>query len=137
MSAMMGITSVLPAQAMPQPLPQPSVQSGQQVETVAFRGDNKRIIRNNRNYRYHTWRGHRGYSYQRYGYRRHSDGFWYPFAAFTAGAVIGGALSGPTYRARHVGSGHKRWCKDHYASYRASDNTFQPYNGPRRACVSP
>ncbi|HEV7434516.1 MAG TPA: BA14K family protein, partial [Pseudorhizobium sp.] len=24
-----------------------------------------------------------------------------------------------------------------YRSYRASDNTFQPYNGPRRSCRSP
>ncbi|MGV3652562.1 MAG: BA14K family protein, partial [Devosia sp.] len=26
---------------------------------------------------------------------------------------------------------------DRYRSYRASDNTFQPYNGPRQQCVSP
>nr|WP_265518205.1 BA14K family protein [Nitratireductor luteus] len=29
------------------------------------------------------------------------------------------------------------WCRDRYRSYRASDNTFQPYKGPRRICRSP
>lgn len=35
------------------------------------------------------------------------------------------------------GNGHTRWCYARYRSYRAYDNTFQPYYGPRRACVSP
>jgi len=30
-----------------------------------------------------------------------------------------------------------RWCDNRYRSYRASDNSFQPYNGPRRQCRSP
>lgn len=41
---------------------------------------------------------------------------------------------------RHYRSGssaHVRWCYDRYRSYRAWDNTFQPYNGPRRQCYSP
>lgn len=32
---------------------------------------------------------------------------------------------------------HVRWCYNRYRSYRASDNTFQPYHGPRRSCRSP
>lgn len=32
---------------------------------------------------------------------------------------------------------HYRWCEARYRSYRASDNTFQPYHGPRRQCISP
>ncbi|MEO3385553.1 BA14K family protein [Mesorhizobium sp. CAU 1741] len=32
---------------------------------------------------------------------------------------------------------HYRWCDARYRSYRASDNTFQPYHGPRRQCISP
>ncbi|MBN8934661.1 MAG: BA14K family protein, partial [Rhizobium pusense] len=32
---------------------------------------------------------------------------------------------------------HVNWCANRYRSYRAYDNTFQPYNGPRRQCVSP
>ncbi|MCJ8518490.1 hypothetical protein ABID21_001188 [Pseudorhizobium tarimense] len=34
-------------------------------------------------------------------------------------------------------STHVSWCLDRYRSYRPSDNTYQPYNGPRRACESP
>ncbi|WP_432422117.1 BA14K family protein [Rhizobium leguminosarum] len=30
-----------------------------------------------------------------------------------------------------------RWCYDHYASYRQWDNSYQPYVGPRRPCLSP
>lgn len=32
---------------------------------------------------------------------------------------------------------HVSWCYDRYRSYRAYDNTFQPYHGPRRQCRSP
>lgn len=39
--------------------------------------------------------------------------------------------------AYYGGNGHVRWCFARYRSYRAYDNTFQPYYGPRRACVSP
>ena len=35
------------------------------------------------------------------------------------------------------GSAHVDWCFARYRSYRPYDNSFQPYNGPRRACVSP
>ena len=40
-------------------------------------------------------------------------------------------------RAYYGGNGHVRWCFARYRSYRAYDDTFQPYYGPRRACVSP
>ena len=40
----------------------------------------------------------------------------------------------PVYRS---GGGHANWCYNRYRSYRASDNTFQPYNGPRQQCYSP
>ncbi|MDQ0323572.1 hypothetical protein QO002_005778 [Pararhizobium capsulatum DSM 1112] len=30
-----------------------------------------------------------------------------------------------------------KWCADRYRSYRASDNTFQPYSGARRQCEPP
>lgn len=90
------------------------------------------------------YNGHRGYRSYRHGYRRHND-FWFPAGAFIAGAIIGGALSnpGPTYyQPRRVyrqsyGSAHVRWCYNRYRSYDAYSNTYQPYNGPRRACYSP
>ncbi|MBZ9807628.1 MULTISPECIES: BA14K family protein [unclassified Mesorhizobium] len=41
------------------------------------------------------------------------------------------------YRAGRFSSAHVRWCYNRYRSYRAWDNTFQPYNGPRQQCYSP
>jgi hypothetical protein len=32
---------------------------------------------------------------------------------------------------------HVNWCHNRYRSYRAWDNSFQPYNGPRKQCWSP
>jgi hypothetical protein len=78
------------------------------------------------------WRGYHGYRYARPGYRRYNDGWWYPAAAFAAGAIVGGAVARPAY-----GNAHVRWCANRYRSYRVSDNTYQPTNGPRRQCVGP
>jgi hypothetical protein len=79
------------------------------------------------------YNGHQGYPYQRRGYRQH-NGLWFPAAAFIAGAVIGGAIINNNNRG---GSSHVEWCYDHYRSYRAYDNTFQPNYGRRRQCNSP
>lgn len=85
--------------------------------------------------RYGWYRGHRGYRYQRPGYRYY-DGYWFPLAAFGIGTIIGGAIANDR---TYVGGGvsHVNWCANRYRSYRAYDNTFQPYNGPRRQCISP
>jgi coproporphyrinogen III oxidase len=32
---------------------------------------------------------------------------------------------------------HEEWCYGTYRSYRAWDNTFKPYSGPRKQCNSP
>jgi len=32
---------------------------------------------------------------------------------------------------------HLAWCYNRYRSYRLMDNSFQPYHGPRRECLSP
>lgn len=42
----------------------------------------------------------------------------------------------PRRRVRRAG-GHESWCYSRYRSYRAWDNTYQPYNGRRRQCISP
>ena len=81
--------------------------------------------RGNRSY----YNGHRGFDRPRHGYRQH-NGMWFPAAAFISGAIIGGALS-------QSNNGHVAWCHDRYRSYRASDNTYQPYDGPRQECFSP
>ena len=36
--------------------------------------------------------------------------------------------------AQRLSSAHVQWCYNRYRSYRAWDNTFQPYNGPRQQC---
>ena len=79
------------------------------------------------------YKGHRGYRYKRPGYRYH-DGFWFPAGAFVAGAIIGGAIANQNVNG---GNAHVEWCYDRYRSYRASDNTFQPNNGPRQQCRGP
>ena len=81
------------------------------------------------------YRGHRGYRSHRSGYRYH-DGFWFPLAAFGVGTIVGGAIANDSGYAGGGGS-HVNWCANRYRSYRAYDNTFQPYNGGRRQCVSP
>lgn len=98
-----------------------------------------RMSRYDRQHRFDRRRGYyngwRGYRERRRGYRYH-DGWWFPPTAFALGAIIGGATS----RAAPQGSlsiQHVRWCEDRYRSYRASDDTFQPYDGPRRRCFSP
>lgn len=102
------------------------------------RGDRNRNTRSRfeRRGNYAYYNNHRGYRERRPGYRRH-NGFWFPPAAFIAGAIIGGALNNNTVIVRPSGSAHIQWCHNRYRSYRASDNTFQPYNGPRKQCYSP
>jgi hypothetical protein len=78
------------------------------------------------------YNGYRGYRYYRPGYRRYND-WWFPAGAFAAGALVTGAITS----ASRSGNSHVAWCYDRYRSYRASDNTYQPLNGPRRQCYSP
>lgn len=82
------------------------------------------------------WNGHRGYREYHRGYRRHGD-YWFPLAAFATGALITGAIVNSENNRVHEGNAHVQWCYDHYRSYRASDNTFQPNYGPRQECRSP
>jgi hypothetical protein len=43
----------------------------------------------------------------------------------------------PRRHYRSLSSAHIRWCYSRYRSYRAWDNSWQPYHGPRRQCRSP
>lgn len=121
------VASIAPVNAAPVYVPQTANVSSN-VKDVAWRGHNRVYIRDGRHY----WRGHRGYRHWRHGYRRHGD-FWFPLAAFATGAIISGAIANdrpPTY-----GGSHEARCYARYRSYRAYDNTYQPYNGPRRQCT--
>ena len=119
-------TSLAPVQAAPMPSAKaPQVSS---VEQVQYRRDHR-----DRRGWYH---GERGYRDRRPGYRRHSDGYWYPLAAFGAGAIIGGAIAGQS-RSDRLSNRHIRWCADRYRTYRPSDNTFVLRAGVRAQCNSP
>lgn len=76
-------------------------------------------------------------------WNRHDDRRWRPQAR--TGIYFHFGVPGPRYIApkprRHHRAGlsgaHIRWCENRYRSYRAWDNTYQPYNGARRQCWSP
>lgn len=64
------------------------------------------------------------------------------------GALVGGIIvnqiqqSGHhrpqgTHHGGYLSRNHLDWCQNRWRSYRLSDNSYQPYNGPRRICVSP
>lgn len=114
LSAVFAISSMLPAQAFPNSPPR--IETNSPIQLAAVKVKVK------------VWRGHRGYSYHRRGYRRHVDGFWYPPSAFVVTVRPG---------VRVYGNRHVRWCRAQYASYRASDNTWKPRGEPRRLCRSP
>ena len=92
--------------------------------------------REDRMYMHHGepyYRGHRGYRHYRHGYH-HYQGYWFPPAAFVAGSIVGGAIAAEPHRG---GRAHVRWCESHYRSYDVRTDSYQPYHGPRRRCVSP
>lgn len=142
-------TSLTPAAAFNVPLP--IAKPATNVEEVQYRPHERDRWQHNRwqhnrwqhnrwerdrRDRYGWYRGHRGYRDFRPGYRRHSDGYWYPLAAFAIGSIIGGAMTAPrpayAMPARHV-----QWCSARYRTYRAYDNTYVPRAGVRAQCVSP
>ncbi|CVI59327.1 MULTISPECIES: BA14K family protein [Agrobacterium] len=134
------LTSFTPSQAfqVPVPVTKPAVAT-ENVVPVQYREWDRRRHWDGRHmrrpppHRNGWYNGHRGYRDRRPGYRYH-NGYWFPLAAFAAGAIIGGAMQQP--RPAYGGS-HVAWCQNRWRSYRAYDNTYQPYNGPRRICVSP
>lgn len=136
-----GTAAPLSAAPLPSPrLTQPAANPGGDVINIQY-GEHRQY-RDRRNYRDRQYRdrrdryrGYRGYRYKRPGYRYH-NGYWFPAAAFIAGAIVGGALNNDRTVVRG-GSAHVRWCQNRWRSYRAYDNTYQPSTGPRRICVSP
>jgi hypothetical protein len=162
LTASVAVTGALPASAAPVFIPKAAtVEHSDVVNVQDFRwkkrgnwngnwnGNNFRRSNNwngNKNWKnwngpkYGYYNGHRGYPYKRYRNDRYYNGFWFPAGAFIAGAIIGGAIANNNnYYNNGYGGGnaHVQWCYDRYRSYRAYDNTFQPYNGPRQQCYSP
>jgi hypothetical protein len=115
LGALVASASFLPAGAIPM--------TGQPAKAA------QQVAQAQVNIKYKSWRGYRGYRERRAGYRRHSDGYWYPSAAFTVRVSPGVHVT--------VGPRHQRWCRDRYRTYRASDNTFIVRGGVRQVCRSP
>ncbi|MBU0582618.1 MAG: BA14K family protein [Alphaproteobacteria bacterium] len=132
-SATFALSGIAPSAAAPVYIPTAKVAQTTDVVDVRHRKWHRNGFRRDRGNVYYN--GHRGYRERRRGYRQY-NGFWFPLGAFAAGAIIGGALNNNSnvYRG---GNAHVQWCYDRYRSYRASDNTFQPYHGPRQQCYSP
>lgn len=153
LSLVTALTSVPPAMAFPTvAVPKIEVQEAQPVQYRRYRGGYNRGYRGG-------YRGYRGHSHH------NGDDDWaWALGGLATGAIIGGLLAqpryygpsyydegyyGPTYYRPHYyaprynrqvysgGNAHTGWCYARYQSYRAYDNTFQPFNGPRQACVSP
>lgn len=129
-SLITALTSFAPAQAFPT-VRTPAHVSTSQVEQVRYDGQRRHYRNGNR----HGWRGDRRHyrrDYYRNGhdrryYRRHGrNGAAAIIGGIAAGAIIGGALNSR--------NSYNSSCASRYRSYRASDNTYQPYNGPRRQC---
>jgi osmotically-inducible protein OsmY len=143
----MGLTGLIPAQAAPVYVPTKAPEASSDVVKVQSREDYRRWRRHMRqdrrearrwdNDRRGYYRGYRGSRHYRHGWKRHGD-YWFPAAAFVAGALVTGAIANSQPRVVYRnGNAHTQWCYDRYRSYRAYDNTFQPYNGPRQQCYSP
>jgi hypothetical protein len=102
-----------------------------------------------------NWNGGRHWRYNHGGY--HGGGYYGGYDDNGAAALLGLGLGfglGSLYQGYYnngyyngyyaprryyssASSAHVRWCYNRYRSYRAWDNTFQPYNGQRQQCYSP
>jgi hypothetical protein len=161
LSLVAAFSSMMPAQAFPS-FNRPTVQAtdGQLIQYRRYYGRNfgrgwggyRNYGRNYgggwggyRNYGGNYYGGYRpygGYRYGRYGgyYGGGYNDFGLLFGGLGTGAIIGGMLAQPRYyydQPRYYGNSHAGWCYSRYRSYRAYDNTFQPYYGPRRQCIGP
>lgn len=106
-----------------------------------------RIYESHRSYHHHRrvtvfsgYHGHRVYRPRLYrpGYVYHR-GHWISPRSMRSGVIVDRPI--PRRHVVHYGGGlnarHYSWCADRYRSYHWRSNSFQPYHGPRRACLSP
>ncbi|GAA4116398.1 BA14K family protein [Aminobacter aganoensis] len=116
-----------------------------------IRGDCRRYGRRDGwrgdNWRHNNWRGDRWRDDRRWRHRPHRRN-WGGTGIYLNFGIPAYRYDEPRYyQPRYVqprrvyrgglSSVHVRWCYNRYRSYRAWDNTFQPYNGPRQQCWSP
>ncbi|MBB3132623.1 hypothetical protein FHS26_000318 [Rhizobium pisi] len=78
LGALLPLTAMVPARAAPvQSIHVPAVSNVKMVQNEAHAG---------------TWHGYQGFRTERPGTRRHSDGYWYPLAAFGVEAGTTGSI---------------------------------------------
>lgn len=148
------------------PMPQVAAPAGDAaVVQIRDRDRRARWYRENYGHRDRGWREDRGWRRdgwrdgRRYYHRRHGRDYGGLALGLGVGVPLGAYLAsrpaygydGPYYNETYVvrrtapryvyrdygGNRHTNWCYGRYRSYRAYDNTFQPYNGPRQLCYSP
>lgn len=85
----------------------------------------------NRNWQRHWDRG--DWRYRDRHHRRHYRS-GPTFGIYIQPPVVPRYIPRPVYR---MSNSHVAWCHARYRSYRSWDNSWQPYNGPRRICQSP
>ncbi|WP_455480720.1 BA14K family protein [Bartonella sp. B12(2025)] len=95
--------------------------------------------------------GFKGYHNYRRGYRKYRDNWWYPEAAFvtlphlnTKRASLKAVseeermflISSLKKKEPWMFKQHIESCRARYRSYNKSDNSYQPFHGPRKQCLS-
>ncbi|MEB2844073.1 BA14K family protein [Rhizobiales bacterium RZME27] len=144
-TAFMGVA---PAQAFPSAASAPRVEQTQAsgVQNVQYRREWRRDRWRGGDRRWDRgrhWDRGRYYGDRRYYRRHHRNNAGAVIGGLALGAIVGGAIANsqpryaPAPRYYRGASSHTQWCVNRYRSYRAYDNTFQPYNGPRQRCYSP
>lgn len=84
--------------------------------------------------------GHRCYKPRYRSYDPYYDRYYRPRRVYRDRVIIyerPRRVHRRVHRVRRSSNRHIHWCYKRYRSYRAWDNTFQPYHGRRRACRSP
>jgi hypothetical protein len=61
------------------------------------------------------------------------------FGGIVAGAALANAAKPKDVYVQPTGNAqaHSIWCHNRYKSFRDWDNSWQPYEGPRKQCISP
>ncbi|WP_019223030.1 BA14K family protein [Bartonella rattaustraliani] len=95
--------------------------------------------------------GFKGYHNYRPGYRKYGDNWWYPEAAFVTASHLNtkhtplrvvssekGVLSTSSLEGKKpwMIKQHIESCRRRYRSYNQNDNSYQPFHGPRKQCLS-
>ncbi|MBX9464815.1 MAG: BA14K family protein [Aquamicrobium sp.] len=124
----------------------PAIGDSAQKPTIQLvQGENERWMQNRRNWRDNDrrggdWRDRRDWRERRHRDWRDDDRWRYRRHYRPRPTIEFHVAPAPRYRPRpgyRLSAAHYRWCEARWRSYRAYDNSYQPYNGPRRECVSP